>query len=336
MAGSMNQAPEAAPCPRIRTVACIGGISLERGVPPDEIHDHLIEPDNMIWMDVQDAGPAEMALLMEQFSFHPLALEDVAHGKQRPKVDEYKGYVFMVTYAILPGANFMESETIEVDLFIGRNYVVSLHRGRVPALEDALARWTGGGQMLREGVGFLVYTVLDAIIDAYFPVIRAIEDEVDDIELSMHAGLDPDSVQNLLALKRKLFSLRRILDPLRDAFHVFLKRDRPMFSAGTVVYFQDVYDHMLRILDVLEMEREMVTGALLAYQTILSNRLNATMRTLTVLTVVVSAAGLVFGAFGMNVPVPWTGHYLAFAGIVAVTSALIGMGLAFSWKRGWM
>jgi magnesium transporter len=244
--------------------------------------------------------------------------------------------VFVVTYAIVPGTNFLDSQMCEVDLFIGRNYVVSLHRGRVPALDEALARWTGGGPMLREGVGFLVYTVLDAIIDAYFPVIRAIEDEVDDVELSMHAVLDPASVQNLLALKRKLFSLRRILDPLRDSFHVFLKRDRPMFSAGTVVYFQDVYDHMLRILDVLEMEREMVTGALLAYQTILSNRLNATMRTLTVLTVIVSAGGLVFGAFGMNVPVPWTGQQWAFTAIVAVTALLIGMGLAFSWRRGWM
>ena len=332
----MTATPETASGPRVRTVACIAGVSLERGVPADEIHDYLREPDNLIWMDVQDPSPAELSVLLEEFAFHPLTLEDVIHGQQRPKVDEYKGYVFVVTYAVGGEGAASADELTEVDLFIGRNYVVSIHRGRVPALDEALGRWTRGGPMLAEGVGFLVYTVLDAIIDAYFPVIRKIEDQVDDIELSMHDHLGQESVQHLLTLKRRLFLLRRVLDPLRDAFHVFLKRDRPMFSAGTVVYFQDVYDHMLRILDVLEMEREMVTGALLAYQTILSNRLNATMRTLTVITAVVAAAGLVFGAWGMNVPVPLAETQWAFAAIFAVTGLLIGGAIWFSWKRGWM
>src|SRR5215210_3257583 len=102
-------------------------------------------------MDVQDPGPEELSMLLEEFGFHPLALEDVAKGQQRAKVDEYKGYMFVVTYGVVAGRRQTDARTIEVDLFIGRNYVVTIHRGPVPALQDAYGRWTRGGAMLREG-----------------------------------------------------------------------------------------------------------------------------------------------------------------------------------------
>ena len=177
-----------------------------------------------------------------------------------------------------------------MDLFIGRNYLVTVHRGRVPALEEAYQRWTRGGQLLSEGVGFLTYTVMDALIDAFFPLIDAIEDYMDEIELEMFADLGRKGSQELLKLKRTLVTLRRVLSPLREVFNAFLRRG-PMFSPNTRIYFQDVQDHVLRILDVLEIEREMVASALEAYLTVLSNRLNTTMQTLTVITMVVAVVG---------------------------------------------
>jgi magnesium transporter len=201
--------------PKGKTVACLGGVSLERNVPSEEIRDYIREPSNLVWVDVQDPGPAELSMLWEEFGFHPLALEDVATGQQRPKMDEYKGYTFVVTYGVVPGADTKEPQTFEVDLFIGRNYMVSIHHGRVPALESALGRCTRGGAMLREGVGFLVYTVMDTIIDAYFPIIDAIEDELAKIESEMFARFRQEDVQRLLESKRTLFALRRVLYPLR-------------------------------------------------------------------------------------------------------------------------
>src|SRR4030095_8103356 len=111
--------------------------------------------------------------------------------------------------------------------------------------------WTRGGALLKEGVGFLVYTIMDAIIDAYFPLIGAIEDEVDETEMAMLAQSRQTNVQDLLSLKRTLSTLRRLLYPLRDTFNFFLKRDKPLFSPESVIYFHDVYDHVLRIVDVL-------------------------------------------------------------------------------------
>lgn len=323
--------------PKVKTVACLGSVSLERDVPTEEIRDYIRDPGNLVWVDVQDPGPAELSMLLEEFGFHPLALEDVATGQQRPKADEYKGYMFVVTYGVVPGADTKEPQTFEVDLFIGRNYVVSIHRGRAPALEDALGRWTRGGVMLREGVGFLVYTVMDAIIDAYFPIIDAIEDQLQGTEMEMFARFHQESVQRLLELKRTLFTLRRVLYPLRETFNLFLRPDQPTFSTNTRVYFQDVYDNILRILDVLDIERDMVASTLDAHLTVASNQLNATMKVLTVITAVFAMAGSVFGVWGMNFEViplataPW-----GFWGIIGSTAALAAIALAVSRWRGWL
>lgn len=322
---------------RFRTVACLGGVSLERGVDDAEIRAYLRDPDNVVWVDVQDPGPEELTALLEDFGFHPLALEDVAKGQQRPKVTEYKGYLFVVTYAVISTVSTGNFEMHEVDLFVGRNYVVSIHREPVPALDEAMSRWTRGGEMLREGVGFLVYTLMDAIIDAYFPITDAIEDEMDQTELDMFTEKQDCSIEDLLRMKRELFRLRRVLNPLREAFHVFLRADQPRFSANTHVYFQDVYDHVLRILDVIDMQRDMVSGVLDAHLTIVSNRLNVTMKTLTVITIALAIVGSVFGAWGMNVKeVPFSdsrgGFWLIFGG----TTALTGTILYVCRKRGWL
>jgi magnesium transporter len=322
---------------KVKTLACLGGVSLERGVSVDEIHGYVRDPANVVWVDIQDPGPQEYSMLLEEFGFHPLALEDVGKGLQRPKVTEYKGYLFAVTYSVARRPDSDDFTATEVGLFIGKNYLVSLHWGRSVALEEAMSRWSRGGKMLTEGAGYLVYTVMDAIIDTFFPVINGIEDELENSEMEVFSRSGFFGVERMLKHKRILFELRRILSPLRDAFHVFLRRDHPVFSANTLIYFQSVYDHILRLLDAIDMEREMVAGALQAHLAVTSNRLNAVMKALTMVTVVVAIAGSVFGAWGMNfsrIPLadsPW-GFWIIWGGIVLlVVSAML-----FSWIRGWL
>jgi magnesium transporter len=291
----------------VRSVACLGRVSLERDVPASDIHEYIRDAANLVWMDVRDPGAAEISMLLEEFGFHPLALEDVAKGQNRPKVDEYKGYLFVVAYGVATAGP--EPRLAEVDLFIGRNYVVSIHRGSVPSLEEARARFTRGGKMLREGVGFLVYALMDALIDAYFPILDAVQEQVERDEIEMFTRFDEERVQDLLRVERVLVAIRRVAYPLREIFHVLLRPDHPFFSPDTRVYFHDVHDHVLRILDVLDIEREMVGGALEAHLTVISNRLNVTMRKLTAITVCVALAGSVFGAWGNEPPSdPVGGH----------------------------
>jgi magnesium transporter len=322
--------------PRVRTMACLGGVSLERGVPTNEIHDYIQEADNIVWMDVQDPGPGELAMLIDEFGLHPLALEDAARGQRRPKVEEFKGYLLLVTYAAVSGEDAMELQTAEVDLFIGRNYVVSIHRGRIPALEEALTRWTRGGPMLREGVGFLVYAVLDAIIDSFAPFIGRIEEQIDQTEIAVLTRSDEIGIRSLLRLKRDLAGLRRVLYPLRSVFQVLLRRDHPLFPGNTEIYLRDVLDHILRILDDLDADRDMASSALEASLAINANRLNQTMKTLAVITVAVAVVGSVFGAYGMNFEnIPLASAPWGFCVIALGTLALVAAGLLASWWLGW-
>jgi magnesium transporter len=323
--------------PKVRTIACVAGLSLERGVPIEDVRDYLRDPDTVVWMDVCDPGPEELAMLLEEFGFHPLALEDVAKEQQRPKIDEYKGHLFVVTYGVVCGDDRASARPVELNLFIGRGYLVTVHRGRLPALEEAAARWTRGGPMLREGVGFLVYTVLDAVIDAYFPLLDAIEEEMQEREVELFTDFHDPDIQRLLKLKRLLFSLRRVLSPMRETLHTFLRPDHPYVSPATRVYFQDVYDHILRILDLLELQRESAAGATEAYLTLSSNRLNITMKRLTVITACVAILGAVFGAWGMNfqsIPLtePWWGFWVVLAGAAGLVAAVVWVGR----KREWL
>jgi magnesium transporter len=333
---SPSSGDDARMTPKVRATACLGGVSLERGVPPADVAEYIRDPENVVWLDVQDPGPEEIALLFEEFGFHPLALEDVARAQQRAKVDEYKGYMFVVAYGVAEGAEPNDLRTVEVDLFIGRNYLVTVHHGRLPALEDAAARWTRAGKMLREGIGFLVYTVMDALIDGYFPLIDGIEEMMSEMEVELFTNFRAGDIQRLLRLKRALIALRRILFPLREVFHVFLRHDHPFFSADSRIYFQDVYDHILRILDALDIQRDVVAGTTDAYLTLGSNRLNVTMKRLTVVTVCVAILGAVFGAWGMNfqwIPLTqsWWGFWLVISGAAALVAIVLWVGRTRDW-----
>ena len=253
------------------------------------------------------------------------------------KVDEYKGYLFVVTHSIRSCTNLQNIDLCEVDLFVGRNYLVTVHRGTAPPLDDAFTRWVSGGDMMKEGVGYLVYIVLDSLVDAFFPVLDAIEEHMEDAEFELFSGTGTSHVPQLLKLRRSLMHLRRVISPLREVFNAFLRREQSLFTPQTRIYLHDVYDHVLRILDALEMEREMLSGAVEANLSVLSNRLNATMKTLTGITIVVAMMGAVFGAWGMNFDhMPLAHHPAGFWVLFLGTMSVIGTSLWWAWRRRWL
>jgi magnesium transporter len=305
-------------------------------IPPERISDVLKNPGALLWVDLRDPGEAELEMLREEFGFHRLALEDAAETLQRPKVDEYPGYYFVVMYAALP-EEAGELRIVEVDFFIGRNYLVTLHAGEVPALQESIHRWERTDPALREHVGFLVYTVMDALIDGYFPVVDDIEDRLDEFELRMFAGKQATSPEEVLGVKRSLFTLRKAVYPLREVFNTFLRRDGSPFIEETSPYFQDVYDHILRLLDIIDIQRDMASSALDAHLATVSNRLNETMKRLTVMAVGVTIMGAVFGAWGMNFDrVPLSHTTYGFWLLTGGTLGLIGIMMLWSWRRGWL
>jgi magnesium transporter len=239
-------------------------------------------------------------------------------------------------YAIV-GESESEVQTEEVDVFVGKNYVVTSHRGSIPALQEAMGRWERTEPELRRQVGFLMHVIADSIIDAYFPIVDTIEDRLDRLELQLFRANAPYSAEEVLAVKRTLYTLRKAIYPLREVFNVFLRREQGLFSPETYPYFQDAYDHVLRLLDIIDVERDMASGALEAQLSIVSNRLNETMKRLTVVAICVAIMGAVFGAWGMNfthVPLDSLGIQ-GFVLVVAGTVLLVALTLVIARRVGY-
>jgi magnesium transporter len=306
---------------------------------PEQINDALHDSSALLWVDIRDPGQAQLAMLNREFDFSPLSLEDALKLRQRPKVDEFPNYYFIVMYAPLAHAG-SELQMTEVDLFVGENYIVSLHPGEVPALDLARQRWERAQPALSDRVGFLAHIVVDAIIDACFPIVDDIDDRLhrlDEIMFHSNRGANPEE---LLVLKRSVFALRTSLYPLREAFNEFPKREHTLFDLETHPLFQDVYDHVLRLLDIVDIQQDMVASATEAHLAFMSNQLNETMKTLTVVGICEAAAAAVFGAWGMNVTglplahVRIGGVDMGFWLVCALTMCLIGLALIWLKRRG--
>jgi magnesium transporter len=309
-------------------------------LPPARISDVLPDPDVLLWVDIQNPRAADLEMLSEEFDFSPLSLDDVVKQRLRPKIDEYPSYYFVVMYAPLEAQPGHELQTTEVDLFIGQNYIVSLRPGPVPALDEAMRRWEQAEPDLRDRVGFLAHIVVDTVIDAYFPVVDDIDARLERMELTMFHRNSAANPGELLALKRSLFALRKAINPLREAFLEFPRKEHSLFDLDTHPYFQDVYDHILRLLDIVDIQRDMIAGAMDAHLAFMSNNLNETMKTLTIVGICEAAAGAAFGAWGMNVKgVPFSnlrvgGVEVGFWAACGVTMVLIALTMLWAKRRG--
>lgn len=263
-------------------------------VDPEAISDLLPESDNVLWLDIQDPTSGDLELLRQEFGFHELALEDVEKAHQRAKVDQYEGYYFLVLYAL------RERQVCELNLFVGPNYLVTVHRGEVPEINETLDRWRQNAGRLERGVGVLVYSLLDAIVDGYFPVLDAIAEQVEDIDQAIFDPRSRDCLAEVFALKKELLNLRRVLAPERDVLNVLIRRDQPLFGQDVLPYFQDVYDHAIRVLDAIDLYRDQLSSTLDAYLSVASNRLNYVMKRMTALATILMSVTLISSTYGMN------------------------------------
>ena len=290
----------------------------------------LRERDEFFWLDLTAPGDADVELLGELFGLHPLALEAAKSFGQRPKLDDFGDYVVLVFY----GARRRQDdspETIEVHLFISGGYVVSVH----PALCEPLAE-------LRQRVSerdpaseeYVVYLILDALADSFFEVLAAIDDKIDDLEDAVITKVDEEQLHQIFQVKRDLVHFRKIVTPQRDLLARAIDDITmlPGFQEDARNWFRDVYDHMIRISDLVDSYRDLLSGALDVYLSTVSNRLNSVMERLTVIATIFLPLTFVTGFFGQNFG--WMVHkintfaaFMAFGvgGIVVAVGILLVM-----------
>ena len=269
-----------------------------REIPSHDLKAACERPDLVLWVDVEQPTDADLQRLEREFGFHPLAVEDCRNRHQRPKVDEYPGYYFIVLYEAA-----MEDGRIrltELAIFLGKNYVVTVHDGPLRAFPVADRLWHGSTDLAERGSGLLAYLLIDTIVDAYFPLLDEVSEGMNVLEERIFEGSGFSAVQDVFRMKKDLLLLRRVVSPLRDVFNTLLRREQPLFSRETTVYFQDVYDHLIRIADSIDNQRDMLSSAMDAYLSVANQRTNLVMKRLTATATILMSVTLIASVFGMN------------------------------------
>jgi magnesium transporter len=280
-----------------------------------------------VWVDVTAPEGASVGDIAAMLDLHPLIAEDIAERNQRAKFEEIEGTIHIVMFAV----SYVDGEirTIEVDLVLGQRSLLTVHEaGWDPFALDQIRNDAHG--VVERGVDFLLYAITDGLVDALFPVMDAIEDEIDELQDDVIRKASSATLERLFALKRQLIGLRRATSPAREIFNQLTNRDLSLIANEHIIYFRDVYDHLIRVTDELDNDRDLVAGTLDVYLSTVNNNLSVIMKRLTGVTVILAGIGAFAGIFGMSeAGAAFSGNEAA--GFWLVTSVVCGAALFLAW-----
>jgi magnesium transporter len=310
------------------------GAVIDHDLALERISDVLENPRTLTWIDVVAPTPDEMTVLREEFDFHPLALEDAMHLRQRAKIDRYDAFIALFFYAMEVPQDDGEVALSQVAILAGANYVVTFHERALQVLDETSDRWLANhARIENRSAGLLIYSILDSIVDGYLPVIDLLSDKIDELEDAIFRDFDLGTQQEIFRLKRDILRIRQVLSPERDVLNILMRRDSPAFSEADSRYFLDIYDHLQRVLDSIDTFRDLLSSALDSHLTVVSNRLNSVVKTLTASSIILMSMTLIAGIYGMNFThmpeLDWRLGYPLALGMMAA----IGVGLGALFKR---
>jgi magnesium transporter len=295
----------------------------------------VADEGTLLWVHLFRPTDETIGRIGSEFGIHHLALEDLRKQRQRPKLDSYEGQQHLVAYEASAEA---ESGVSELQLLIGPHWVISAHWDPTPMVDAIHHRGSRGGPELAGTTTGIVYLILDAAVDSFFPELDAVSERIDALEDEVIEGRpDPRTLREILRLKRLLLEQRRILAPMRDLANALLRGDGELVDREMFPYYQNLYDHLVRVLDQLDLYRDLLAAVLDARMSSVSNELNSTMRRLTAVTVVIMAPTLIAGIYGMNFAFmpeldwPW-GYPFA----LALMAGVMALAIVILRRRDWI
>jgi magnesium transporter len=308
-------------------------------VEPESIEKYLQEENGILWVDIQHPTDVDFVWLSNIFKFHPLAIEDASNNRQRPKIENYQNYYFLVLRSP-HGIRQHRVETSQLSAFVGKNYLVTLHRNSADVFDDMRKRWKESS-FNQKMIPFLCYLFMDATVDQYFPLIDSIGDKIEKIDEDMLTSQDANIPREVIMLRKQLLHIRKQLAPMRDAVNLFIRseEDGGLFTLENMrEYFIDIYDHLLRLTEYVDTYRDILSGSMECYQSSLSNTLNVNMQRLTVITTVLATGSVLSGLYGMNLRGMGIGSESVYGGyIVLVVFLLIALiEILIFRKKGWI
>jgi magnesium transporter len=290
-----------------------------------------------LWVDLEAATDDERVVLGSVFRFHPLAIEDCIHSSQTPKVEEYDDYLYMVLHGVTPNATPDSFETIELDAFIGRRFLVTHHDGSSRSINEVKARLAKSERPIARGPAHLLHEILDQVVDHYVPVMESLEERIEVIEEEILANGACDLMSRILRLKRTILRFRRIAAQEREILHRLSRGEFDIVSDDARPYYRDVFDHLFRISDLAETYRDLVQGLMEGYMSVASQRLNEVMKRLTIIASILMPCTLIAGIYGMNfynmpeIKTEW-GYFAALGAMVIVAAVQI----IIYRRKGWL
>jgi len=265
----------------------------------EEIHDYLNRPGAFVWVALKDATPEELDEMQRQFDLHELAVEDARHGHQRPKIEEYGDSLFAVLHMIEPEGD--QLHVGELSIFVGRNYVLSVRNRAQQGFASVRTRSEHEPHLLKHGAGFVFYALIDTVVDRYFPILDAVEDELEEVEARIFDGSPGRAnIEALYAIKQKLMVLKHAVGPLQEALGRLYGGRVPAVCAYTQEYFRDIADHLQRINQSIDSQRDMVITALSVNLSMITIGEAETVKRLAAYAALVAVPTMIAGVYGMN------------------------------------
>ena len=294
----------------------------------------LVEKYPVTWINIVDPDPRTLQELETLFGLHPLALEDSARPDTAPKVETYGDVLFAVTRTIV-WAELIETD--QLSIFLAKKYLITIHDKIFPQLEDVRVKIRRRApRIMKAGPDYLCYTILDVLVDSYFPHLDRLEEIMQAIETDMMEGPSKVPIEKIHAIRTDLLLLRNALRPQRDAFTTITRLELPYFKKETRNYLRDVYDHMIRTLDTLDTYREITTSLMEVHTTLVSNQINQVIKVLTVIFTVTLPLAIITSAFGMNVAFPGIGTEVGFYSAIVLMTGTTAAMVWYMRKRFWL
>lgn len=323
----------------IRSLYYKPGKPIRTDISPAEFPQLIRDKKGVLWVDFIGEPETQAEAILRSFGFHPLAIDDALQETHTAKVDDWGDHLYMVfnilNYKLDHG--MFDSEIDELDIFLGQNYIITFHDQLLTAVEDAWTACQRDIRHIQDGADHLLYRIVDSLVMSYMPLVEQIDAQIDQIEDRIFDRPRPEILEQIFTLKRLLLTMRRILLPQREVLNKLARDDYRVIDPKDRIFFRDIYDHLVRLHDLNESLRDLVSGALDTYLSVTNNRMNEIMKVLTIITTFFMPITFITGFFGMNFFEPvaglfgWTSQQV----FMLTLSIMIGLPLVmYLWMRG--
>lgn len=316
-----------------------GAPKIEEGFTADQLPELLKDEQAIVWIDMFEPTKVDEQVLLDVFKFHPLTVEDCRENRHYPKVEEFPGYLYLIVHGVRADTSPDHFNTIELDAFLGRNYVITYHHDEFRSIDNVRQLIHTSPIACQRGATFLLHQILDQIVDYYSPVLDDFDERIDQLEADIFTLKSPSNsiLEQIMDLKRGVLRLRRISAKQREVLLRMSRGEFPLIDQQMLPFYRDVHDHIVRVTDLAESYRDLISGSLEAYLSVVSNRMNEIMKVLTIFSAIMLPLTFIAGVYGMNfeyMPELHSryGYYTVWAIMVTVAIGMLGL----FWKRGWI